>query len=86
MDYAGPWVSAKGYLRLFICHATRAVYLETAFSLNTTDFLNELSQMVATRGKPVEVASDNGKNFAGAESIHVQYTRPESGCLHSQAD
>ena len=38
-----------------------------AFSLNTTDFLNELSQMVATRGKPEEVASNNGKNFAGAE-------------------
>ena len=34
-------VSAKGNLCLFICPATGAVHLEMAFSINTTDFLNE---------------------------------------------
>ena len=59
-------VSAKRYLCLFTCSATRAVHLEMAFSLSTTDFLNEFSRMVAKRGRPEEVTSDNGSNFVGA--------------------
>ena len=73
VDYAGPFVtkitrrvSAKRYLCLFTCPATRAVHLEMAFSLSTADFLKEFSRMVA-RGKPEEVISDNGTNFVGAE-------------------
>ena len=38
-----------------------------AFSLSTADFLKAISRMVATRGKPEEVISDNGTNFVGAE-------------------
>ena len=74
VDYAGPFVtkitrrvSAKRYLCLFTCPATRAVHLEMAFSLSTADFLKAFSRMVATRGKPEEVISDNGTNFVGAE-------------------
>ena len=74
VDYAGPFttkitrrVSAKRYLYLFTCSATRAVHLEMACSLSTTDFLNAFSRMVATRGRPEEVTSDNGTNFVGAE-------------------
>lgn len=74
VDYAGPFitkitrrVSAKRYLCLFTCSATRAVHLEMAYSLSTTDFLNAFSRMVATRGRPEEVTSDNGSNFVGAD-------------------
>lgn len=74
VDYAGPFttkitrrVSAKRYLCLFTCSATRAVHLEMSYLLSTTDFLNAFSRMVATRGKPEEVTSDNGTNFVGAE-------------------
>ena len=74
VDYAGPFVtkitrrvSAKRYLCLFTCPATRAVHLEMAFSLSTADFLKAFSRMVATRGKPEEVISDNGTNFVGVE-------------------
>ena len=74
VDYAGPFVtkitrkvSAKRYLCVFTCPATRAVHLEMAFSLSTADFLKAFSRMVATRGKPEEVISDNGTNFVGAE-------------------
>ena len=56
VDYAGPFttkitrrVSAKRYLCLFTCSATRAVHLEMAYSQSTTDFLNAFSRMVATR-------------------------------------
>ena len=72
VDYAGPFVtkittrlSTKRYLCRFTCPATRAVYLEIAFSLSTAHFLKAFSRMVATRGKPEEVISDNGTNFVG---------------------
>ena len=74
VDYAGPFVtritrrvSAKRYLCLFTCPATRAVHLEMTFSLSTPDFLKAFSRMVATRGKPEEVISDNRTSFVGAE-------------------
>ena len=38
-----------------------------ACSLSTTDFLNAVSRMVASRGRPEEVTSDNGTNFLGAD-------------------
>ena len=52
---------------MFTCAATRAVHLEMAFSLTSTDFLNAFSRMVATRGRPEAVTSENGTNFVGAE-------------------
>lgn len=76
VDYNGPFttkitrkVSAKRYLCLFTCSATRAVRFELAYSLSTADFLKafQFSRMVATRGKPEDVTSDNGTNFVGAE-------------------
>ena len=67
VDYTWPFttkitrrVSAKRYLRLFTCSATGAVHLEMACSLSTTDFLNALCRMVATKGRPAEVTSGNG--------------------------
>ena len=38
-----------------------------AFSPSSADFLNAFSWMVAARGRPEEVISDNGTNFVGAE-------------------
>ena len=90
VDYAGPFttkitrrVSAERYLCLFTCSATRAVHLEMACSLSTTDFLNAFSQMVATRGRPEEVTSDYGTDFVGAEresseNLFKQWTRNRS--------
>ena len=73
-DYAGPFVtkitrrvSAKIYLCLFTCPATRGVRLEKVLSLSTADFLKAFSRMVATRGRSEEVVSDIGTNFVGAE-------------------
>ena len=90
VDYAGsfttkitPRVSDKRYLCLFTCSATRAVHLEMACSLSTTDFLKTFSRMVATRGRPEEVTSDYGTNFVGAEresseNLFKQWTRNRS--------
>ena len=74
VDFAGPFlvkvtrrVQNKRWLCLFTCVATRAVHLEMAYSMDTPGFLNTFSRMVARRGKPVEVVSDNGTNFVGAD-------------------
>jgi hypothetical protein len=56
-------VTAKRYLCLFTCLTKRAVHLEMAYSLDTSGFLLALLRMVARRGKPEEMVSDNWTNF-----------------------
>ena len=72
--FVGPFViklttkvTAERYLCLFTCASTRAVHLEIAYSLDTASFLNAFSRMVARRGKPEVMVSDNGTNFTSAE-------------------
>ena len=74
VDFAGPFVvkltrkvTAKRCLCLFSCASTRAVHIEVAYSLHTASFLNAFSRMVARRGKPEVMISDNGTNFTSAE-------------------
>ena len=49
------------------CLATRAVYLEMAFSLDTDCFLNAFYRMASRRGLPKEVYSDNETNLKAAD-------------------
>ena len=74
VDYGGPYITIKGgkrrqkrYLCLFTCLTTRAAHLEVAFSLDTDKFLHAFYRIVSCRGLPMEVVSDNGTNFIGAE-------------------
>ena len=74
VDFAGAFViklprrvTAKRCLCLFTCVSTRAVYLEIAYSLDTASFLNAFSRMVARRGKPEVMISDNGTNFPSSD-------------------
>ena len=75
VDYGGPYLTKQGrgktrtkrYLCLFTCLTTRAVHLEMAYALDTDSFINAFSRMVARRGTPAFVLSDNGTNFVGAE-------------------
>ena len=57
----------KRYLYLFTFASTRAVHLEIAYSLGTARVLDAFSRMVARRGKPKVMISDNGTNFASPE-------------------
>ena len=76
VDYAGPFLTKQGrgkvrqkrYLCLFTCAATRAVHLEMAWSLDTDSFLAAFTRMTNRRGAPLEVISDNGTNFVGANN------------------
>ena len=52
---------------------TRAVHLEVAQSLETDSFIMALRRMMASRGKPRNIYSDNGTNFVGAERELKEY-------------
>ena len=76
IDYAGPFLTKQGrskvrqkrYLCLFTCAATRAVHLEMAWSLDTDSFLATFTRMINRREVLLEVISDNGTNFIGANN------------------
>ena len=57
----------KRYGVLFTCLTTRAVHLEIAHSLDTNSCLMAIRRMMARRGQPANIWSDNGTNFVGIE-------------------
>ena len=73
VDFAGPYLIVQGrgkvrvkrYLCLFLCLQTHCCHVEMAWSLDTDGFLNALTCMVARRGWPRDMLSDNGTNFIG---------------------
>ena len=73
VDYAGPIKykatnkrEGKAYIILYACSLTRALYLDLVKSMQTTEFLLSLKGMIARRGRPSTIYSDNGSTFIGA--------------------
>ncbi|XP_033217077.1 uncharacterized protein LOC117172897 [Belonocnema kinseyi] len=76
VDYCGPFYikekrhrnrkSEKAYVSIFICFATKSVYLELVSDLTTEAFLGSLKRFFSSRGRASIIHSDNGKNFVGA--------------------
>ncbi|KAK3735539.1 hypothetical protein QZH41_016119 [Actinostola sp. cb2023] len=73
VDYFGPIIVSHGrkrekrYGSLFTCLTTRAVHIEISHSLDTDSYLMAMRRMMARRGRPSHIWSDNGTNFVGAE-------------------
>ena len=73
LDFAGPFLNkcerslTKRCLCIFTCLASRAVYLEVAFGLDSDSFLQCFSRFCYRRLTPELLVSDNGSNFVGAE-------------------
>ncbi|XP_053691178.1 uncharacterized protein LOC128739706 [Sabethes cyaneus] len=73
VDYFGPFPIAVGRRHekrwgvIVTCLTTRAVHLELAASLNTSSCILALRNCFARRGTPIEIVSDRGTNFVGAE-------------------
>lgn len=78
IDYAGPFLikdrkgrgskTSKCYISLFVCFSTKALHLELVTELTTECFLSALRRFIARRGKPLNLFSDNGTNFIGANN------------------
>lgn len=75
VDYFGPFMVKRGrsvekrYGCLFTCLSIRAIHIEVVHSLDTDSFIFALQRFMARRGKPLELRSDNGTNFVGAEAV-----------------
>ena len=73
VDYFGPFLvkrarsELKRYGCIFTCLATRAIHIEVSHTLETDSFINALQRFIARRGEPIEIRSDNGTNFTGAQ-------------------
>ncbi|GFW77329.1 integrase catalytic domain-containing protein [Trichonephila clavipes] len=75
IDFTDPFLirSSKGrgsrnikcYFCVFVCLATKAVYLEVVSDLTSKAFIACLKRFVALRGKPSEIFCDQGTNFYG---------------------
>ncbi|GFW28046.1 integrase catalytic domain-containing protein [Trichonephila clavipes] len=78
IDYCGPFQLKtfsgkcrqirKVYVCVFICFTVKAINLELVSDLTTEAFLAALKRFVARRGRPIEILSDNGRNFVGANN------------------
>ena len=73
VDFAGPIrhrkstkVDCKAYLVLYACSLSRALHLDVLPNLATTTFPGSLKRLVARRGRPARIFSDNGGAFVGA--------------------
>jgi len=73
VDFAGPEKylqkpkrEQKAYVVLYSCSLTHGVFLELLPSLETGEFIKSLKRLIARRGRPAKVFSDNGKTFVAA--------------------
>ena len=62
---------------LFACSLTRGLYLELLPDLTTDEFLWCLKRLIAQRGKPNKIYSDNGKTFVAAAKWLKQVEKEE---------
>ena len=73
IDYFGPLtVKANGenkkvWVVLFTCLATRVLHLELVLDMTTDSFLMAFKRIVARRGTPATIVSDNAKQFKLAD-------------------
>ncbi|XP_055622051.1 uncharacterized protein LOC129765665 [Toxorhynchites rutilus septentrionalis] len=78
IDYCGPFLvkigrsQVKRWIALFTCLTVRAVHLEIAHSLSTESCKMTIRRFIARRGSPLDIFTDNGTNFVGANKDLVR--------------
>lgn len=67
--------SYKGFIAVFVCLSTRAVYLEAISDYAAAAFLAALRRFVSRRGLCSSLLSDCGTNFVGVDTqLHRLFT------------
>lgn len=75
LDYFGPLFvkigrsNVKRWVALFTCLTIRAVHVEVAHDMSTASCISCITRFVSRRGAPLEIHSDNGRNFVGASNV-----------------
>ncbi|XP_055623454.1 uncharacterized protein LOC129766877 [Toxorhynchites rutilus septentrionalis] len=75
LDFFGPLTvklgrsNVKRWVALFTCLTIRAVHVEVAHNQTTDSCVKCIRRFICRRGSPVEIYSDNGTNFQGAERL-----------------
>lgn len=82
IDFGGPFfITAnkyrgakvfKSYICVFVCFATKAIHIELASDMSSENFLCALRRFIARRGKCIEIRTDQGTNFIGANKYLLQ--------------
>jgi len=77
VDYCGPFAIRdrvrknskryKAYVAVFVCMVTKAIHLELVEDITSAAFIGALKRFISRRGKVVNMYSDNGRNFVGAD-------------------
>ena len=69
VDFAGPMAyklspkkEGKAYILLFMCSLSRAIHLELLPNQTTEEFIRSLKRLIARRGRPRIIFSDNGSS------------------------
>ena len=82
VGYAGPFLYkesnrrkptiCKGYVAIYVCLTTKAVFLNLLCDLTMDAFLTSLREFSSIYGVPTRISSDNSSNFVGA---HLEFVR-----------
>lgn len=77
-DYGGPFYIkdrktrgakiTKAYMCLFVCMSVKAVHIELVTELTTDAFMAAFRRFISRRGRPINIYSDNGTNYVGANN------------------
>ena len=59
-------IELKAYILIFSCSVSRAVHLEQIPNTTTQELIKCLKRLIARRGKPSNIHSDNAKSFQAA--------------------
>ncbi|XP_025836570.1 uncharacterized protein LOC112906526 [Agrilus planipennis] len=78
IDYAGPIYikekrgrsnkEIKAYMCIIVCFVTKAIHLDLVTSLTAEACVAMLRRFISRRGQPLNIYSDNGLSFVGANS------------------
>lgn len=93
IDYLGPLEVSVGrrrekrYVVVFTCLVVRAVHLQLAYSLTTDSCIMAIRRFTRRWGSPVEIFTDNGTNFIGANrELQEQIKRINDECCETFTD